>query len=75
MEANQEDLMARLEARSETNRKKYQEDLKEMREEIKSGQVEMRATICAFQSELEETIQQETKTSVICPQKDAEPLQ
>jgi hypothetical protein len=32
-----------------------------MREEIKSGQAQMRSTICAFRSELEETIQQDTR--------------
>jgi hypothetical protein len=36
MDANQEDLLARLEAGIETNRKNDREDLKEMREEIKS---------------------------------------
>jgi hypothetical protein len=32
-----------------------------MREEIKSGQAEIGFTICAFQSELKETIQLEMK--------------
>jgi hypothetical protein len=38
-------LLAMLEARIETNRGKDREDLKEMREEIKSGQAEMRSTL------------------------------
>jgi hypothetical protein len=54
MRSNQ-DLLSRLEARIETNREKDQEDLKEMREEIKSGQAEMRSTIRLFRSELNET--------------------
>jgi signal transduction histidine kinase len=40
---------------------KQEEMLARMREDIKSGQAEMRSTICALRSELEETIQQETK--------------
>jgi flagellar motor switch protein FliM len=56
-----EDLLAKLEARIGINREKDREDLEEMREEIKSGEAEMRSTICPFRSELEETIQQKTK--------------
>jgi signal transduction histidine kinase len=52
-----EDLLARLEARFETGREKYREDLKELREEIKCGQAEMKSTVCAMRPELEETIQ------------------
>jgi lipopolysaccharide biosynthesis regulator YciM len=58
------DLMTRLEARIETNtetdreeRKADQEDLKRMMEEMIAKQVEMRSTVCAFRSELKETIQ------------------
>jgi hypothetical protein len=40
---------------------RQEEMLARMREDIKSGQAEMRSTICAFQCELEETIQQEMK--------------
>jgi hypothetical protein len=56
MKSNQ-DLLARFEARFETGREKCREDLKEMREEIKSGQAEMKSTVCVMQPELEETIQ------------------
>jgi hypothetical protein len=59
-----EDLLARLKARIETNREKDREDLKEMKEQNKSGQAEMRSTICAFRSDLEQTTQQETKDSL-----------
>jgi DNA replication protein DnaD len=61
------DLMARLEARIETNRENDREDLKEMREEIKSGQAEMRSTVCVIRSELEKTIQREMR-GVIQPE-------
>jgi signal transduction histidine kinase len=44
------DMLARLEARIETNREKDREDAKEMREDIKSSQAEMRPKICAMQS-------------------------
>jgi hypothetical protein len=54
-------LLARLEARIETNREEDREDLKEMREEIKSGQAEMRSTVCAMQSKLKETIHHRMK--------------
>jgi hypothetical protein len=54
-------LLARLEARIETNRGKHREDLKEMREEFKSGQTEMIFTVCAMRSELKETIQHRMK--------------
>jgi hypothetical protein len=62
MKSNQ-DLLARLEARIETNREKDQEDLKEMWEEIKSGQAEMRSIVCAMRSELKKTIQREMKAA------------
>jgi hypothetical protein len=64
MKSNQ-DLLARLEARFETGREKYWEDLKEMREETKSGQAEMRSTVYAMWSELEETIQREMRTVIL----------
>jgi hypothetical protein len=35
-----------------------------MREEIKSGQAEMRSTVCAMRSELKETIQHELKAAM-----------
>jgi hypothetical protein len=57
-------LLARLEARIETNRGKDREDLKEMREEIKSGHAEMRSTVCAMRSELEETVQHEMRALI-----------
>jgi hypothetical protein len=79
MKSNQ-DLLARLEARIETNREKDREDLKgmteemkakaggkqedmlaRMREDIKSSQAEMKSTVCAIRSILEETIKQELK--------------
>jgi hypothetical protein len=37
-------------------------NLKDLREEIKYGQAEMRSTICAFRSELKETIQREIRS-------------
>jgi hypothetical protein len=43
--AKQEEMLAEISARMDTS-------LHEMREEIKSGQAEMRSTICAFRSEL-----------------------
>jgi signal transduction histidine kinase len=54
---NQEDLLAERSARMDTN-------LNEMRKEIKSNQAEMRSTICAFRSELNETIQHEMKAVI-----------
>jgi DNA anti-recombination protein RmuC len=45
----QEEMLAEISARMDTN-------LNKMREEIKSSQAEMISTICAFQSELKETI-------------------
>jgi hypothetical protein len=56
MQSNQ-DILARLEAIIENNKEKDREDLKKMWEKIKSGKAEMRFTICAFRSEMEETIQ------------------
>jgi hypothetical protein len=35
-----------------------------MREEIKSGQAEMRSTVCAMRYELEETIQREMRAVI-----------
>jgi hypothetical protein len=63
MKSNQ-DLLARLGARFETGREKYREDLKEMRDEIKSGQAEMKSTVCAMRPELEETIQREMRAVI-----------
>jgi hypothetical protein len=60
MAANQ-DFLAKLEARIETNKEK---DLKEMWEEIKSVQAEMRFTICALRTEMEETIQREMRAVI-----------
>jgi hypothetical protein len=53
MKSNQ-DLLARLEARIETNRGKDGEDLKEMREEIKSDQAEMRSTLDEWLTDLKD---------------------
>jgi hypothetical protein len=39
-------------------------NLSEIRKEIKFSQAEMRSTICAFRSELEETIQHEMKAVI-----------
>jgi hypothetical protein len=46
--AKQEEMLAEIIAKMDTN-------LNEMREDIKSSQAEMRSTIYAFRSELEET--------------------
>jgi hypothetical protein len=59
-----EDIARRLEAIIETNREKDQEDLKEMKDEIKAGQAEMRSTVCAMRSELEEIIQRELEAVI-----------
>jgi uncharacterized protein YlxW (UPF0749 family) len=53
----QEEMLAEIRTGMDT-------DLNEMREEIKSNQAEMRSTICAFQSELKETIQHEIKAVI-----------
>jgi hypothetical protein len=60
MEANQakatkqEEMLAEISARMDTN-------LNDMREEIKCGQAKIRSTVCAIRSKLEETIQHEMK--------------
>jgi hypothetical protein len=48
--AKQEEMLAEISARMDT-------DLKKMREEIKSGPAELRSTICTFRAELKETNQ------------------
>jgi hypothetical protein len=48
----QEDMLAEICARMDTN-------LNEKREEINSAQAEVRSTVCAFRSELKEIIQHE----------------
>jgi hemerythrin-like domain-containing protein len=50
-------MLAEIRARMDTN-------LNKMREEIKSGQAEMRSTICAFWSELKQTIQHEMEAII-----------
>jgi hypothetical protein len=53
-------LEAKIDAnqmKTDDNQERMDVNLKEMREEIKFGQAEMRSTICVFRSELEETIQ------------------
>jgi signal transduction histidine kinase len=75
--ANQ-DLLARMEAETDANPAKASKqeemlaeisdrintNLKDLKEYIKSGQAEMRSTICAFRSELKETIQHEMKAVI-----------
>jgi hypothetical protein len=39
-------------------------NLKDLKEEIKSSQAEMRSIICIFQSELKDTIQHEMRTII-----------
>jgi hypothetical protein len=39
-------------------------NLKDLKEEIKSGQAEMRSIICRFHSELKETIQHEMRATI-----------
>jgi hypothetical protein len=56
MKANREETMARLEAKMEIKQAKRDVNLKEMREEIKSGQVERRSTVIAIKEKLEDTI-------------------
>jgi hypothetical protein len=60
-EANQI-FLAKLEARIETNKEK---EFKEMWEEIKSGQAEMRFKICAFRSRMVETIQRDMRAVIL----------
>jgi hypothetical protein len=75
MKSNQ-DLLAKLEARIETNKETDREErkaerkadvknlkrtLKEMNSKMDGKQAEMRSTVCAVRSELEETIQHEMK--------------
>jgi hypothetical protein len=55
--AKEDQIPPEIIARMNTN-------LNEMREEIKSGQAEMRSTICAFRSELKETIHHEMKAVI-----------
>jgi hypothetical protein len=55
--AKEEEMLAEISARMDTN-------INEMREEIKSGQAEMRSTTCTFQSELKETIQRQMKAVI-----------
>jgi hypothetical protein len=57
IKANQEEMLAQISSRIDTN-------LNETREEIKSSQAEMRFTLCAFRSELKETIQHEMRASI-----------
>jgi hypothetical protein len=76
--ANQ-DLLTRMEAKIDANRESNQElqgminaNRKDLKEDIKSIQVEIRSTICAFRSELKETIQHEMKAVIqpICSELD-----
>jgi nitrate/nitrite-specific signal transduction histidine kinase len=39
-------------------------NLKDLKEEIKSGQAEMRSILCTFRSELKETIQRQTRAAI-----------
>jgi uncharacterized coiled-coil DUF342 family protein len=39
-------------------------NLKDLKEEIKSRQAEMRSSICAFRSEMEETLQREMRATI-----------
>jgi hypothetical protein len=77
--ADQARLEARIETNMEKDRKdvkgimkelnakadgKQEEMLARMREDIKSSQAEMRSTVCAMRSELEETIQREMRAVI-----------
>jgi hypothetical protein len=61
-------LLARLEARIETNTEKDREDLKgmmaEMNAKMDGNQAEMRSIFCTFRSELKETIQRHMRATV-----------
>jgi hypothetical protein len=57
MDANTEEIMNATQESLDAN-------LKDLREEIKSGQTEMRSIICTFRSELKETIQHEIKAAI-----------
>jgi hypothetical protein len=65
--ANQ-DLMTELQANRESDREELKgmtnANLKDLNEDIKSSQAELRSTICAFWSELKETIQHGMKVVI-----------
>jgi signal transduction histidine kinase len=48
-------------AKMEATQERMDANLKDLKEDIKSSQAEMRSTICAIRSELEGTIQHEMK--------------
>jgi chromosome segregation ATPase len=69
--AKQEEMLAEISARMDANTKeinatqeRMNTNLKDLKEDIKSSQAEMRSIICAFQSELKETIQREIKAAI-----------
>jgi hypothetical protein len=69
--AKQEEMLAEISTRMDANTKemnatqeRMNANLKDLKEDIKSSQVEMRSTICAFRSELKETIQHEMKAVI-----------
>jgi hypothetical protein len=59
MDANQAD-QARMEANKEDMLARTEENMKD----IKSSQAKMRSTICAFRSELKETMKRETRAVI-----------
>jgi hypothetical protein len=57
-------IRAKTKARQEEMLARMQENTQAIREDIKSAQAEIRSIICAFQSEIKETIQREMRAAI-----------
>jgi hypothetical protein len=69
--AKQEEMLAKISARMDSNTKemnatqeRMNANLKDLKEDIKSGQTDMGSIICAFRSELKENIQHKMKAVI-----------
>jgi hypothetical protein len=62
--AKQEEMLAKMEADRKTHREDLKGMMEEMNIEMDGNQAEMRSTICAIQSELEEAIQYKMKAII-----------
>jgi hypothetical protein len=54
----------RMEANTKATQQRMDTNLKDLKDEIKYGQAEMRSTLCAFRCELKETIQPEIRATI-----------
>jgi hypothetical protein len=63
MEADSKSDREELKGMMNATQERLDANLKDQREEIKSGQAEMRSKFCAFRSELKETIQRQMRAA------------